>query len=103
MDKRQYDALSDQEREWLHAAADAFGQRVQELDRKWVEDGETAIKAQINEWYVPTDEEIKLWRAGAIDAWINARGTFDPETAIRVLQEQGMDDFIAELEAAGAL
>lgn len=103
MDKRQYDALSDQEREWLHAAADAFGQRVQELDRQWVADGETAIKAEINEWYVPTDEEIKLWRAGAIDAWINAKGTFDPETATRVLQEQGMDDFIAELRQAGAL
>jgi TRAP-type C4-dicarboxylate transport system substrate-binding protein len=103
MDKRQYDALSDQEREWLHAAADAFAQQVQDLDRQWVLDGETAIKAEIEEWYTPTDDEIALWRAGAIDAWINAAGTFDPATAIRVLEEQGMDDFIAELQAAGAL
>lgn len=103
MDKRQYDALSDQERAWLHAAADAFGKRVQELDRQWVEDGENAIKAEITEWYEPTEAELALWRAGAIDAWINAKGTFDPETAIRVLEEQGMTDFIDQLKEAGAL
>ncbi len=103
MDKRQYDELSGQEKEWLHAAAKAFGQKVQELDRNWVEDGETAIKAAINEWYVPTEEEMKQWRAGAIDAWLNAKGSFDPATAERVLQEQGMTDFIAQLKEAGAL
>jgi len=103
MDKRQYDALSDQEREWLHTAADAFGQKVQELDREWVEAGEAIIKAEINEWYVPTEEELVLWRAGAIDAWLNAKGSFDPATALRVLEEQGMTDFIAQLKEAGAL
>ncbi|WP_120495469.1 TRAP transporter substrate-binding protein [Kiloniella sp. EL199] len=103
MDKRQYDKLSDQEREWLHMAAEAFGQRVQELDRQWVADGEAAIKSEIKEWYVPTEDELALWRAGAIDAWINAKGTFDPETATRVLEEQGMTDFIDQLKAANAL
>lgn len=103
MDKRQYDALSDDEKAWLHEAAQAFGQRVQELDRAWVEAGETAIKAKINEWYVPTEEELVQWRAGAIDAWLNAKGTFDPATAERVLNEQGMTDFIAQLKDAGAL
>lgn len=103
MDKRQYDALSDQEREWLHTAANAFGQKVQELDREWVEAGEAIIKAEITEWYVPTDEEMVLWRAGAIDAWLNAKGSFDPATALRVLEEQGMTDFIAQLKEAGAL
>ncbi|MEP3278247.1 MAG: TRAP transporter substrate-binding protein [Stappiaceae bacterium] len=103
MDKSQYDALSDQEKEWLHTAAQAFGQRVQELDRAWVEAGETAIKAETEEWYVPTEEELVQWRAGAIDAWLNAKGTFDPATAQRVLEEQGMTDFIAQLKEAGAL
>lgn len=103
IDKRQYDALSDQEREWLHTAAKAFGKRVQELDRDWVNAGEAIIKDEIEEWYVPTADEMKLWRAGAIDAWLNAKGTFDPETAERVLQEQGMTDFIAQLKDAGAL
>ncbi|WP_299842842.1 TRAP transporter substrate-binding protein [uncultured Roseovarius sp.] len=103
MDKRQYDALSDEEKAWLHEAAQAFGQKVQELDRAWVEAGETAIKAEITEWYVPTEEELVQWRAGAIDAWLNAKGSFDPETARRVLEEQGMTGFIAQLEEAGAL
>lgn len=103
MDKAQYDALTDQEREWLHTAADAFGKKVQELDRAWVEAGEKEIKASIDEWYVPSEEEMKLWRAGAVDAWLNAKGSFDPATAERVLQEQGMTDFIATLKEAGAL
>ena len=103
MDKRQYDALSDQERKWLHTAAEAFGKKVQELDRAWVEDGEAKIKKAIKEWYVPTESELAQWRAGAIDAWLNAKGSFDPDTALRVLEEQGMTDFIKQLKAAGAL
>ena len=103
MDAKQYNALTDEEKEWLHTAAKAFGDKVSELDRKWVEDGEKDIKASVEEWYVPNEEELKLWRAGAIDAWLNAKGTFDPATAERVLQEQGMTDFIAQLKKAGAL
>ena len=103
MDKGQYDKLTDQEREWLHTAAKAFGEHVQKLDRAWVKDGETAIKASIKEWYVPSEDEMKLWRAGAVDAWLNAKGTFDPATAERVLREQGLTDFIATLKEAGAL
>lgn len=103
MDKTQYDALTDQEREWLHAAAKAFGEHVQKLDREWVQAGEDAIKADIKEWYVPNEEEMTLWRAGAVDAWINAKGAYDPATAERVLQEQGLTDFIAILKEAGAL
>jgi len=103
MDKRQYDALSDQEREWLHTAATAFGEHVQKLDRDWVKAGEDAIKADIEEWYTPNEEEMTLWRAGAIDAWLNAKGSFDPATAERVLAEQGMTGFIEQLKEAGAL
>ena len=65
--------------------------------------GEDKIKADIKEWYVPTEDEMKLRRAGAVEAWINAKGTFDPATAERVLKEQGMTDFIAQLKEAGAL
>jgi len=103
IDKRQYDKLSDQEKKWLQTAAEAFGKHVQKLDREWVKAGEDAIKADITEWYVPNEEEMKQWRAGAIDAWLNAKGSFDPATAERVLKEQGMDSFIAQLKEAGAL
>lgn len=103
MDKSQYDKLSEEEKGWLQTAAKAFGEHVQKLDREWVKDGETAIKASIKEWYVPNAEEMKLWRAGAVDAWLNAKGAYDPATAERVLEEQGLHDFIATLKAAGAL
>ena len=76
---------------------------VRELDQKWVEDGIAAIKQEIDEWYVPTDEEMFLWRAGAVGAWKDAKGTFDPQLAERALAEQGLDDFIATLKAADAL
>ena len=103
MDITQYNALSDQEKEWLHTAAQAFGDKVSELDRKWVDDGETAIKAAIEEWYVPTEAELSEWRQGAISAWIDAKGTFEPDIAERILMDQGMDDFVAQLKEAGAL
>ncbi len=103
MDITQYNKLSDQEKKWLHTAANAFGDKVRELDRKWVEDGETAIKAVIKEWYKPTEKELAEWRKGAIAAWIDAKGTFDPAVAERILKDQGMDSFIADLKKAGAL
>ena len=43
-----------------------------------------------------------------MESWSNrclldAKGTFEPEVAKRVLLEQGMDAFVAQLEKAGAL
>ena len=62
-----------------------------------------AIKASANEWYAPTEAELSKWREGAIGAWLDAKGTFEPDVARRVLLEQGMDGFVAQLEKAGAL
>ena len=103
MDANQYNAMSDQQREWLHEAADAYGEKVNELDNAWIKNGEDIIKASANEWYVPTEAELTQWRAGAIGAWLDAKGTFEPDVARRVLLEQGMDSFVAQLEEAGAL
>ncbi len=103
MDVSQYNELSDEEKAWVQAATGAFGNKVRELDQKWVTDGIAAIKQDITEWYEPSDEEMMLWRAGAIAAWKNAKGTFDPALAERALAEQGLDDFIAQLKEAGAL
>ena len=85
MDAKQYNALSDQQRKWLHKAADAYGEKVNELDNAWIKNGEDAIKASAKEWYVPTEAEMTKWRAGAIGAWLEAKGTFEPEIAKRVL------------------
>ena len=103
MDANQYNAMSDQQREWLHEAADAYGEKVNELDNAWIKNGEDIIKASANEWYVQTEAELTQWRAGAIGAWLDAKGTFEPDVARRVLLEQGMDSFVAQLEEAGAL
>ncbi len=103
MDSNQYNAMTDQQREWLRQAADAYGEKVNELDNAWIKNGEDIIKASANEWYVPTEAELTQWRAGAIGAWLDAKGTFEPDVARRVLLEQGMDSFVAQLEEAGAL
>ena len=80
-----------------------FGSSVRRLDQQWVQEGIDAIRKDIKEWYVPSDAEMELWRAGAVGAWKNAKGTYDPELAERALAEQGLDDFIATLKQAGAL
>ena len=103
MDANQYNALSDQERKWLHEAADSYGEKVNELDNAWIKNGEDIIKASAKEWYVPTEDELSQWRAGAIGAWLDAKGSFEPDVARRELLEQGMDGFVAQLEKAGAL
>lgn len=103
MDVGQYNALSADEKQWVQTATQAFGKSVRELDQKWVEDGITEIKKTAKEWYVPTDTEMALWREGAVGAWKNAKGTFDPKLAERALSEQGLDGFIATLKKAKAL
>jgi len=103
MDMYQYEKLSDEEKEWVKAGAQAFAKKVAELDKKWVADGTAAIKKDIKEWYVPNDAEMGEWRKGAIAAWKDAKGTFDPAVAERVLADQGLHDFIKALKEAGAL
>jgi TRAP-type C4-dicarboxylate transport system substrate-binding protein len=103
MDAKQYNALSSEERNWLHQAADAYGEKVNQLDNAWIKNGEDIIKASAKEWYVPTEAELSKWREGAIGAWLDAKGTFEPDVARRVLLEQGMDGFVTQLEKAGAL
>ena len=103
MDMAQYEQLSAEEKKWVKKGAEAFGNAVGELDKKWVLDGVTAIKKEIKEWYVPNEAEMAQWRKGAIGAWKNAKGTFDPALAERILADQGLYDFIAALKEAGAL
>jgi len=103
MDAKQYNALSSEERDWLHQAADAYGEKVNQLDNAWIKNGENIIKASAKEWYMPSEAELSKWREGAIGAWLDAKGTFEPDVARRVLLEQDMHDFVAQLEKAGAL
>ena len=103
MDKRQYDALSDEEKKWLRAGMTKFSSMARELDQAWVKEATDIVKANVTEWYQPTDAEMALWREGAVGAWRDAKGTYDPELAERALAEQGLDGFITTLKQAGAL
>ena len=69
MDAKQYNALSDQQRKWLHEAADAYGEKVNQLDNAWIKHGEDAIQASAKEWHVPSEAEMSKWSEGAIGAW----------------------------------
>ena len=53
--------------------------------------------------YKPTAAELQQWYGGAPAAWVSVKGTYDPALARRVLQEQGQDELIKKLQAAGAL
>ena len=103
MDLRQYNKLSREEQKWIQAAAAEYGDAVREIDQKWVQDGVTAIKQDIKEWYVPSEAEMMLWRQGAVDVWKEAKGTYDTKLAERALAEQGLDSFITTLKKAGVL
>ena len=71
-------------------------------DAAWIEEGRRTLekKAKV---YTPTEAEMKVWREGAVQAWVDAKGTYDPELARAALGEQGLTDFIKVLEKAGAL
>lgn len=100
---RQFEKLTPEQQAWLKTATAEFASSVRKLDQEWVKDGIEAIKSDVNEWYEPNEEEMALWREGAIGAWVNAKGTFDPALAERALSEQGLNDFIVSLKKAGAL
>ena len=76
---------------------------ARKLDNEWVAAGINKIKGETAEWYKPDDAEMDLWRAGAVDAWAGAKGTYNPKFAERALAEQGLDSFISALKKGGAL
>ena len=88
---------------WLKAGTDAFSKVARKLDNEWVAAGIEKIKGKIDEWYKPNDAEMELWRSGAVGAWADAKGAYDPKLAERALAEQGNDSFIAVLKKSGAL
>ena len=103
MDLKQYNALSDDEKAALHKGVETFDEIARSRDLAWVSEETDKLKAAITEWHVPTDQEMSLWRTGAVQAWKDAKAAFDGERAERALREQGLEDFIATLKKAEAL
>lgn len=103
MDMTQYDALSDDERAALLEGVRTFDEIARTRDFEWVVSETNKLKEAITEWYKPTEDEMALWRAGAVKAWVEAKGAYDGERAEKALAEQGLTGFIASLKKAGAI
>ena len=96
--------LNDEEQAWLREGMDAFDILAREKDASWIETGikEMATKEGV-EYYHPTPAEMDLWRAGAVVAWKDARGTYDGKIVEKALKEQGLTTFLDTLKKGGAL
>ena len=103
IDLPQWEAMTDDEKKWLRAGMDEFSRQARSQDQAWTKEQTDELKKHIDEWYKPTEAEMKLWRAGAVGAWKDAEGTYDPKLAEQALTEQGLDDFVAALKKGGAL
>lgn len=103
MDLKQYNALSDDEKAALAEGMEAFDKIARDGDTAWVIEGIAKIKEEVKEWHKPTEQEMELWRAGAVKVWKEAGDTYDAKLAERALAEQGLDGFIATLKKSGAL
>jgi TRAP-type C4-dicarboxylate transport system substrate-binding protein len=73
-----------------------------EIDRQWLKVATVELKKCCSIYY-PTDEEMEQWFAGALGAWVEAKGTYEPAIAERALKQQQMDGLLAVLKDAGAL
>ena len=96
--------LNDQEKTWLQKGMDSFDTLARDKNLAWIETGtkEMATKEGV-EYYHPTPAEQDLWRAGAVVAWKDAKGTYDAKLVEKVLKEQGLNAFLGSLKKGGAL
>ena len=91
MDLKQFNELSDQEKEWLLAGRGRF-LRDRSCRRQGVGGGADRSAEEGDRRLVYAQRgEMDMWRAGAVGAWADAKGTYDPKLAERALAEQGLD------------
>ncbi len=103
MDEKRVKKLPGWAQEALQKAMDEFVPAAMGNDAAWVEEGVKKIKSKVKTFYIPNDKEQAKWIAGAVQAWKKAKGTYDAKLARRALKEQGLTDFIKQLDKAGAL
>ena len=104
MDLKRYKELPD----WARGAVDKTGiaitKEIFANDDAWLAESRKILESKgVVTFHVPNEEESKLWRKGAVGAWIQAKGQYDPALVKRILEAQGKMDFVKELQAAGAL
>lgn len=102
MDKKRYAALPD----WTKQIIDRIGTEIRArsfaVDQEWTARELRVLEGKVN-IYQPTEAELQQWYNGAPPAWAAVKGTYDAALARRALLEQGQDDLVKKLQAAGAL
>lgn len=103
MDLKRYQGLP----QWAQEAIEKSGRELQrthlaiDLEMRKPNEKRVYDNAKV---YKPTEAEMKLWRAGAPEAWKAMEGRYDKKVARRVLEEQGgMEDFIQLLAKDGMI
>jgi TRAP-type transport system periplasmic protein len=102
MDKKRYDGLPDATRKIIDRIGGEIKAGSFKVDAEWMARELKVLEGKVK-IYQPTAAELQLWYGGAPPAWASVKGTYDPALARRVLQEQGQDELIKKLQAAGAL
>ena len=88
----------------LRKGTDAFDTLARAKDTAWIEESLKVMKTKEGvEYYHPTAAEQDLWRAGAVVAWKDAKGTYDAKIIEKALKEQGLMGFLDALKKGGAL
>lgn len=102
MDKARHDGLPDWAREIIARVGQEIRDAAFAIDIEWRERRNKELEGHV-QIYSPTPEEMELWYKGAPQAWVAVKDKYDASLARRVLDTQGQQTLIAELEAAGAL
>ena len=105
MDQKRYEKLPQWARDAVDKAAADLRAQSFAIDQKYAAKMGAKNEAKIN-YYQPTPGEMAQWRNASARAWLVAKKLklYDPAMARRILEAQsGMDDFIKQLEQAGAL
>lgn len=102
MDKKRYDGLPPATRKIIDRIGSEIKARSFKIDAEWTAKEMKVLEGKVK-IYQPTPAELQQWYGGAPPAWASVKGTYDPALARRVLQEQGQDELIKKLQAAGAL
>jgi len=102
MDLARYQKLPQFAKDALAKVGADLARESYAFDVEWVKSATAAMQGKVKS-YKPTQAEMAQWHKGAKDAWIAVKGTYDPKLALRILEEQGQTELIADLKAAKAL
>jgi TRAP-type C4-dicarboxylate transport system substrate-binding protein len=102
MNRDRYQKLPDWAKEVVNKTAKELRDAAFKIDIEWREKADAELKGKVK-IYEPNPAEMQLWYKGAVPAWLAVKGTYDPALARRILEEQGQQELIGALTAAGAL